>query len=120
MQLFNIYYTDDTYGNPPLYLITTNNPAQWIKEHNQKRKVEGSDPEILEYMNIEECELKIFEDSDFRMLYPKRDYKCQLCNAPIDNDIIEEYEGSCGKPFKEGYCSDQCEQTDGMIDQHDR
>jgi hypothetical protein len=71
MQLFNIYYIDDTYGDPPLYLITTNNPAQWIKEHNQKRKVEGSDPEILEYMSIKECELKIFENSNFKMLTGK-------------------------------------------------
>jgi hypothetical protein len=47
-------------------------------------------------------------------------FKCELCNAPIDKDIIKEYKETSGEPFKEGYCSDQCEQTDGMIDQHDR
>ena len=46
-------------------------------------------------------------------------FKCGLCNTPIDNDIVKEYEETSSEPFKEGYCSDKCKETDGMITQHE-
>ena len=41
--------------------------------------------------------------------------KCILCNNEIDVEVIKWEEEVSGEPFKEGYCSDQCEQTDEMI-----
>jgi hypothetical protein len=36
-QLWNVYYIDDTYGDPPRYEGTTNNIRLWIHHHNLDR-----------------------------------------------------------------------------------
>ena len=36
-QLWNVYYIDDTYGDPPRYEGTTNNQRLWIHDHNLDR-----------------------------------------------------------------------------------
>ena len=36
-QLWNVYYIDDTYGDPPKYEGTTNNQRLWIHDHNLDR-----------------------------------------------------------------------------------
>ena len=36
-QLWNVFYIDDTYGNPPSLKVTTNCPRLWIHEHNLDR-----------------------------------------------------------------------------------
>ena len=45
--------------------------------------------------------------------------KCILCNTEIDTDIVRWEEKVSGEPFNEGYCSDQCKQTDEMISRAD-
>jgi len=35
--LFNVYYIDSTYGDPPRYEGTTNNQRLWIHDHNLDR-----------------------------------------------------------------------------------
>ena len=79
MQLYNIYYVDDAYGDyiddrygdSLQYIITTNNPAKWIKEYNQKGKIDGKHAEELDRMVVRECNLEIFENSNFKMLTGK-------------------------------------------------
>ena len=41
--------------------------------------------------------------------------RCLLCNSEIDKGLIKYEEETSGEPFKEGYCSSQCEETDGFI-----
>ena len=40
---------------------------------------------------------------------------CLLCNTKIDEEIIKWEESVSGESFKEGYCSSQCKETDGII-----
>tara|TARA_R100000664_G_C2644874_1_gene68136 strand:- start:44 stop:187 length:144 start_codon:yes stop_codon:yes gene_type:complete len=40
---------------------------------------------------------------------------CLLCNTKIDEEIIKWKELVSGESFKEGYCSSQCKETDGII-----
>ena len=54
MKLYNIYYIDDTYGEPPSYQVTTDNPKEWLEEHNKERIADGIDVEFLEYFEIQE------------------------------------------------------------------
>ena len=41
--------------------------------------------------------------------------KCILCNSEIDKELVKYEEEISGEPFKEGYCSSQCKETDGFI-----
>ena len=41
--------------------------------------------------------------------------ECKLCDRMIDMEIIKWEEEISGEPFKEGYCSEKCEQTDRII-----
>ena len=41
--------------------------------------------------------------------------KCLLCNSEIDKEIIKYEEETSGEPFKEGFCSSRCKDTDGFI-----
>ena len=54
MKLYNIYYIDDTYGEPLSYQVTTDNPKEWLEEHNKQRIADGNDVEKLEYFEIQE------------------------------------------------------------------
>ena len=54
MKLYNIYYIDNTYGEPLSYQVTTDNPKEWLEEHNKQRIADGNDVEKLEYFEIQE------------------------------------------------------------------
>ena len=54
MKLYNIYYIDDPYGEPLSYQVTTDNPKEWLEEHNKQRIADGNDVEKLEYFEIQE------------------------------------------------------------------
>ena len=54
MQLYNIFYIDDTYGEPPCYQCTTDNPKKWLKEHNKQRIADGNNADKLEYFDIKD------------------------------------------------------------------
>ena len=57
MKLYNIFYIDDTYGEPPCYQCTTDNPKKWLKEHNKQRIEDGNDAERLEYFDVQEVDV---------------------------------------------------------------
>ena len=50
-RLYNIYYI---YGDANTYEATTNNPNSWLKEHNNRRVAEGSEPEHVDDFRVEE------------------------------------------------------------------
>ena len=41
--------------------------------------------------------------------------RCLQCISEIDKGLIKYEEETSGEPFKEGYCSSQCKETDGFI-----
>ena len=41
--------------------------------------------------------------------------RCLLCGSEIDRGLIKYEEETSGEPFKEGYCSSQCKETDEMV-----
>ena len=50
-RLYNIYYS---YLDGNTYEATTNNFDRWLKEHNNRRIAEGSEPESTDDFRIEE------------------------------------------------------------------
>ena len=58
--LYNIYYIDIVYGDPPSYEGTTDNFDKWLAEHNKDRVADGCEPEDAHCFKIEECALSIF------------------------------------------------------------
>ena len=60
MTLYNIFYIDTTYGDPPSYEGTTDNFDKWLIEHNKDRVGDGNEPEEKHYFQVEECALSIF------------------------------------------------------------
>ena len=62
----NIYivtYTGNGWSNETIEAVT-NNPKQWIKEHNAQRVVDGNDPECESDFEIESYELKMYKESE--------------------------------------------------------
>ena len=69
MTLYNIFYIDTTYGDPPSYEGTTDNFDKWLIEHNKDRVGDGNDPEKAHYFEVEECALSIFnKQEDAKMI----------------------------------------------------
>ena len=67
----NIYivkYTGNECSNETIEAIT-NNPKQWIKEHNARRIEDGNDPECESDFEIESYELTIYGKSIIEKIY---------------------------------------------------
>ena len=59
MKLYNIFYIDKTLGWTE-YQATTNDPKKWFEQHNKNRIADGNKPEKLEYFDIKEIYLELF------------------------------------------------------------
>ena len=59
-ELYNVFYLDDTYGDPPKYEGTTNNPKKWLEKHNKNRVAEGNENEPLHWFDFQEVHLELF------------------------------------------------------------
>ena len=62
--LYNIFYLDDTYGEPPKYEGTTDNFDKWLEEHNKSRVADGEEPEPAHWFDVEEIYLQLFNKED--------------------------------------------------------
>ena len=58
--LYNVYYIDTTYGDPPKYECTTDNFKEWLKQHNKDRVAEGEMRESEDEFKVEEINLELF------------------------------------------------------------
>ena len=61
-QLYNIYYIDTTYGDPPSYEGTTDNFEVWLKQHNEKRIADGNEEEKTYEFKVEEIYPILFNE----------------------------------------------------------
>ena len=62
-KLYNIYYVDTTYGDPPKYEVTTDNFEKWLKQHNKDRVTDGEIKENKSDFKIEEIHLILFNEA---------------------------------------------------------
>ena len=60
MKLFNVFYIDTTYGDPPHYEGTTDNFEKWLEKHNKSRIKEGDDIEKADCFESQEIYPIIF------------------------------------------------------------
>jgi len=60
MKLYNIYYIDTTYGDPPEYEGTTDNFKEWLKQHNKERVADGEMRESEGDFEVEEIHPILF------------------------------------------------------------
>ena len=58
--LYNVFYLDTTYGDPPEYEVTTDSFDKWLKDHNKGRITDGEEPEYEHEFRVDEVYLKLF------------------------------------------------------------
>ena len=64
MKLYNIYYIDTTYGDPPSYEGTTDNFEEWLKQHNKERVADGNLPEKADCFEVQEIHPILFNEEN--------------------------------------------------------
>ena len=62
MTLYNIFYIDDTYGDPPSYEGTTDNFDKWLEYHNKERTNSGEEEDDSSDFETEDVDVILFEE----------------------------------------------------------
>ena len=61
VELVNVFYIDNTFGEPPTYEATTNNFEKWLEAHNKQRIDDGNEPETETDFKVESANLIVFD-----------------------------------------------------------